>query len=173
MNTTPWIVGLVAIVVIGAGIILIGRDDADMPEDTDTNTAEETGSDTAFTGSITDLASRGGNHTCTFEHGSDAGESSGTVYISGTDMRGDFKTVAQGVTVESHMIQKDGFMYTWSPASPSGFKMKIDGTASASTGAPSGSYGDLDQSYSYECSTWSRDNSKFAIPAISFMEFSS
>lgn len=178
------IVGVVLVVVlVGAGYVvytqkannlgdaaggtsLAGSDDAGRNDTPDTPMGG------IFRGSLFDLAARGGNYICTFTAATAEGESSGTVYVSGDTVRGEFMTSAAGTTMESHMLNMGGYVYTWSPAMPTGMKMRAtQGTGDASTGTQ-GSYSDMQQEYDYDCNAWSLDTSKFALPeGVQFMEF--
>ncbi len=137
------------------------------------DTAATEGANGAFTGSIADLLSRGGDWKCTFDVDNQTSHSSGTVYVSGAKVRGDFTSQVPQVsqTVESHMIQNEGYVYVWTPLSPSGFKTKATiGTPDASTKFK-GQGVNIDQAYAYDCAPWTADQSLFAPPAgITFME---
>ncbi len=78
-------------------------------------------------------------------------------------MNGSFSTVAEGRTMESSFIMKDGFIYSWSPAYPSmGVKMKT----AVSTGETKDAYvWNAEQIGDYDCEAWTADASKFDIPA--------
>ncbi len=116
-----------------------------------------------FKGSMKALIARGGNYKCTFKQDTEVGTSTGTVYISGNEMRGDFSSVVAvaNTTIESHMISDGEFMYTWSPLMPGGMKMKIDSTATAE-GSSQGF--DTNQELDYECDLWTRDGTVFNLP---------
>lgn len=130
----------------------------------------ETSEENSFSGSLIELSSRGGNYVCTFTHSSEVAESTGTVYISGTNLRGDFSSQVQNMRIESHMIRKDGFLYTWSPMAPTGFKIPetmAEGNGDAEMQAK---YSDINQAYSYDCQAWTPEESRFALPAMTFQQ---
>lgn len=143
----------------------------DMTEDGAAGGSAQGASDGTFTGSIGDLAKRGGNYECTFTTDTAQSKSSGTVYVAGFQIRGDFTSVAAGQTVETHMVQDGGYDYVWSSAAPMGFKSKVTNTAPAAGYAPtSGTQDTMGESYSYKCVPWTVDKSKFALPAgVQFM----
>ncbi len=121
-----------------------------------------------FSGTFADLAKRGGNYICTVDHSTDVTRTSGTTYIAGDRIRGDFSSQVQGFNVDSHMVMKEGFIYTWSSMAPAGFKIpagEAEGDADAQMQAQ---YADMKQSYEYDCSPWSVDESKFTLPSITF-----
>ena len=129
-----------------------------------------------FSGSAKELMARGGNNKCTFTQEVENSKSTGTVYISGQKLRGDFKSdvTAAGVnmSVESYMISDGEFMYTWSSMMPTGFKVKIVDTSATATTAPSSQQSfDSNQKLEYSCVSWTPDESQFMLPAtITFKE---
>lgn len=126
----------------------------------------------AFTGSFFDLATRGGNYTCDVGSAGAANDTTGTVYVSGTNLRGDFTTVAGGKTTTSHMLKLADTMYVWSSAMPQGIMMKATammGQSGATAAQGSGVSGT--QSYGWNCSATGADASKFAKPTgIDFID---
>lgn len=166
---------LAVVIVAGAGFLLFGNSNSSsegdvMMKEGDSMMQKEEG---AFSGNLMDLAKRGGNYKCTFAHEFDAAQSSGTVYVAGDKIRGDFtsEVVAANLTVESHMIQSGGYTYMWSPMTPNGFKAKTTTEGGSGSAAPSGQYADLTQEYAYNCSSWSVDQSMFELPSgIQFVE---
>jgi len=140
--------------------------------DSGANITEE-GTSGMFSGSLADLMRKGGAYKCTFDQVIEAGTSRGTVYVSGQKIRGDFSTIAQGVTMESHMISDGEWTYTWSPMMPQGFKAPVtasDNTQGTNT-QTSGSYTDMNQMMNYDCDPWSVESNSFTPPAgITFMQ---
>lgn len=107
-----------------------------------------------------------------------AGKSSGTVYVAGGKMRGDFTAVLPtgGKKVESHMIVDGDMTYIWSPEGMGrGMKMRMpavsaepgaNAAAEPAEGAPS-----WDAAYDYRCSAWTPDSAKFTPPSdVEFMD---
>lgn len=134
------------------------------PSETPTTTSD-TAADNKFNGSLSDLQSRGGDYKCSFVQTNDGSDSTGTIYISGKKMRGDFNTtvkLAADMKVESHMISDGEFIYNWSSMVPTGFKMAIDQDATA-TPSTSQSF-DYNQKLDYDCEVWTKDEAKFALP---------
>jgi hypothetical protein len=141
---------------------------SDSTEET-TPTSDETAT-AEFKGSMKALIARGGNYKCTFKQDTEVGTSTGTVYISGKEMRGDFSSVVTvaNTTIESHMISDGEFVYTWSPLMPTGMKMKVDTTA---TTEESTEGFDTNQELDYECNPWTRDETVFSLPeGVTFTE---
>lgn len=128
----------------------------------------------AFTGSWNDLVKRGGNYVCEVNHSSKLDATTGKVYVSGTDVRGDFVSMVNGASVESHMLKKADTMYVWSSAMPQGMMMSatmMEGQGSA--GATEGAGQQAGQSYDWNCSATGADAAMFVVPKdVQFMDMS-
>jgi hypothetical protein len=171
------LLGVVAILVIGGGAYFL-MNGAPAGEQGTQNMNQESSADTssggAFSGSIADLSARGGEWKCTVDSSANTGAgqaiSSGTVYVSGKSVRGDFTTSVQGFgTVESHMIADGSNVYVWSSAMSQGFKMNMTASGGSGSAATSGQGMDINQNYSYDCQPAQASASLFAPPAnISF-----
>ena len=171
------IIGLVVLILLVFGGYYIMNMNGDTSTDTDTQAMGDETSNTmmgtndtstsggAFSGSLVELAKRGGTYKCTFSSGTAASESSGTVYVSGQNIRGDFTSLASGMTVESHMIQTGGYVYVWSPMMPQGFKTKTTAGTAPGTAGATGQYADMNSRYDYNCTPESASASMFTLPA--------
>jgi hypothetical protein len=178
MNTKV-IVGLTVVGVLGVGAYLfMGNKGTSVAEVAMPESSREAAAG-PFTGSVFDLAQRGGSWKCTVDTtattGAGAAMSAGTVHVSGTSVRADFTTTIAGMgPVESHMITDGSFAYTWTSMMPRGFKMKVDSTQTAQADATSQTSGegmDAHQSYTYNCEKESPDATLFTPPSsISFVE---
>lgn len=130
------------------------------------STSSSSSSTIEFTGSLEELATRGGSYKCVFDHKTDIGESTGTVFISDKHIRGDFnsvvKVMSQTTNIESHMISDGDFTYTWSPSMPNGLKLPVNKTASSSANSSQGF--DYSQKLDYKCDSWTIDPNKFVLP---------
>ncbi len=150
--------------------IVLAPEGEEVVADTPAPAEQEVGT---FQGSAKDLMARGGDHKCTFTQEVENSKSTGTIYISGTKMRGDFNSnvLAGGTTMdlESHMISDGATMWTWSNMMPTGFKMAVDQSAQAG-GQQQGFDANVDLEYT--CINWAPDQSQFVVPsAITFTEF--
>lgn len=155
---------IVAVVVLGgaAAFLMMNQGGAPVAQNV------EGGGNTegAITGSLSDLLSRGGDWQCTFSVKNEVSESSGTVYVSGQTLRGDFISAVPQLNqdIDSHMIQKDGSVYVWTSLSPQGFK------SAATIGTPDGTTAfsqqgiDINQQYAYNCTPWTVDPAQFELP---------
>lgn len=125
----------------------------------------------SFSGSFADLMNRGGNWVCAVDHSTVVSETDGKVYISGKDIRGEFSVEAPYIgNILVNMIADGSDVYSWTSVTPQGVKSpqsSIEGDGGTET---SGQVIDANQELTYDCQPWSRDDSKFAIPEINFME---
>jgi hypothetical protein len=117
-----------------------------------------------FTGTMAQLASRGGAYKCTFDASTAAAQSTGTTYVSDGKVRTDFKTVAGGVPVQSHMIQTGGYIYMWTTIAPTGVKIKV-GPVDSTPAGQNAQYNAANASYTYDCQGWTADVSEFQFPS--------
>lgn len=165
------IIGIIAaIVIVGGGGYWFasqngnGSDTAGMPVPNENATEQER----TVSGSLADIWKQGGNYMCTVSVTDPNAVSSGTVYIAGDRIRGDFTSQTQGQSVQSSMIRMGGMVYTWTNLYPQGFK-----TPSIDTSDPFGGSGDagsVPAGAGYDCDPWTPDESKFELPpGVTFM----
>ncbi len=108
-----------------------------------------------------------GSYKCDVKQAVSDFENNGTVYLSNGNVRGEFTTVAEGRTLDTSFIARDGYTYTWSSALPQmGFKTKmVTTTAETDDAKLSAQYSwNADQIGDYTCVPWTADASKFNIP---------
>lgn len=121
-----------------------------------------------------DFVKQGGSYECTIKQYVAGTETSGTAFIGEGMIRGEYSTQTQGLTVNTSVIVRDGFAYTWTSMAPTmGFKAKVveDTTTNAATSI-SGSYSfNAEQIGDYDCKAWAFDAGKFTLPAgVTFRE---
>lgn len=191
---TNWIIGLViaVVVVVGGGYVLmsggysmeeggvtVATGDVTGDGAEDTTAAKEMDKSTpklmekvSFTGSWMDLVKRGGTYVCEVDHSSAVDISSGMVYVSGTDVRGDFTSKTAAGTVQSSMLKKGDTVYVWGGGMEQGVMMKATMMEGTAAGAPTtGDVVDMKQEYGWNCTSAAPDASMFALPAgIEFMD---
>ncbi len=175
---------LIGLMLVTAGVLIIkggvekSSEDLVVEEaqDQDVVATTDVSSEGKFNGSVKDLMARGGDHECSFTETNDMSDSTGQVYISGSKIRGDFNTTVKAVSdmkVESHMISDGEFVYTWSSMLPTGMKMPVVESSSATTSTDSQTF-DYNQKLDYDCRPWTVDASKFVVPTeIKFTEIKS
>jgi hypothetical protein len=125
-----------------------------------------------------DFIKQGGSYQCTVNQYIDAGYTSttkGTVYISGGNIRGNYNVQVQGMSIDTSVIVRDGFVYTWTSLANIGYKAPVaadvDGAQAAQTGTgTSGTFTwNTDMIGDYDCNPWTADASQFTLPTgISF-----
>lgn len=170
MEKSKIISGVIVLAVIAVGVYLITSRTENSSENTDTTTTDTTNKKMPFS----EFVKAGGSYKCEVKQYMSDMENSGTVYISGGNISGKYTTVAEGMTVESSFVMKDGYSYTWSDMMPGiGFKVKVNTTINPDgTTSTSDTYSwNAEQIGDYNCEPWTFDASMFALPAnISFTE---
>lgn len=174
-------IGVLAVILVLAVLAVVGAGvyKARQNESEDTEVSELEGEMMATTSAqmsgsrLRELFNLSRDAVCNFS-GSEAGvQSSGTVYISSNMMRGDFvmKATSTG-TINTHMVRKGNEVYVWTGAQ--GAKMEMgDLLVKSTTTTQSNASLDLDKKVDYKCESWSKDESKFALPTnIKFTDLS-
>ncbi len=161
------IIGAVVIIVVLAAFFMIQKSNPAAPsESADSTQKESSDSLNNFAkGSIASLLTAGKNVTCSLKY--PEGKGTGTVFVSGKKVRGDFTTATDAAKeFKTSMIQDGEYAYIWSDADKKGTKIKVSGLPSPSPVANSKTdTSDINQEVDLSCSTWSADPSKFAVPA--------
>ncbi len=134
---------------------------------------------TAAPRSLFDFLTMAGSQKCVFSDS--ASHTSGTVYLAGGKMRGDFQSDENGTKQASHMMHEGNFVYFWIDGQPQGYKMSL--SAMKANTATSGASNEQSNPFqklntqtkaSYSCSPWSGDQAGFALPKnIKFLDFTS
>lgn len=141
-----------------------------MVQPANSDTSAPTGKRMAFS----EFIKQGGSYKCTVRQDVGGVQTEGTTYMSGGMIRGEYSTKVQGMDVNSTMIVRDGYTYSWTSMMPNtGFKVKVAANATGDTSAPtSGSYSfNAEQIGDYNCEAWTADASKFTLPSgVTFQE---
>lgn len=164
MKTTHIVLGLIAIGILAAAAwYLVLAAPTDRAENTEERSESVAGT---FTGSIADLARRGGSHRCTLSSSTNGVSTDGVVYVSGEKVRGDFtSTIPQFGPVESHMLADGERVHTWTSVMPTGYSMlqtKAENTEEVAVGGQSVG---VNQAYTYDCAPWSPEQERFELPS--------
>lgn len=167
----PALIGLIAaIVILGGGAWYFSSHQA--PGAAGPN--QMAGAPGNGAGTLSTLMALTGSFTCSVATAAGDTQSSGTVFISNGQMRGDFNstTKASETVIETHLIKAGGYTYTWSSAAPQGVKFADSAVPANTSGTGSQGVDDKTQ-VTYSCTPWSEDPSKFAPPStVSFMDMS-
>lgn len=165
---------LVGILVVGVGYFAFKphkiKENGEVAGDT---TEQSAGKKMAFS----DFVKQGGAYKCEVKQYLSDFENTGTVYINGENISGNYNTVAEGRKIDTSFILRDGYSYTWSSMAPNmGFKVKVDTTNAGADGDAStqGTYSwNAKQIGDYNCEPWTVDESKFELPkGVTFTDFS-
>ncbi|HZS42791.1 MAG TPA: hypothetical protein VFA52_01090 [Candidatus Paceibacterota bacterium] len=126
----------------------------------------------ASNGTLRNLLAMGKNVMCTIDESTASSSLMGTMYIAGTNMRGDFTSSFNGsAKLDSHMIRNGDIMYAWSGSQGAKMTYNTSDMSNASANSKSQSNVNLDQKVNYHCSSWSPDNSKFSAPTnVNFID---
>lgn len=171
MNKQMMIIGGIVLVIalVGAGAFFMMNK---AQPSTAENMAPVDGIESAQTGtkaSIKSLIGANKNVNCTISYPD--GKGSGTVYVAGAKVRGDFTFKSEETQMQTSMIQDGEYMYMWNGSQ--GTKMSIDSVPSASPTASTQQTADLDSEVDMDCSNWSVDESMFEVPAdVKFTDMS-
>lgn len=124
--------------------------------------------------SLIDLLAQGKNQSCTYSTTTaNNTESSGTVYISGKNMRADFAVTVEGKKNTGSMVRDENFSYIWGMGMAQGIKMKNSAVESPSSITQNSQNFDPNAKVDYKCVPWTPNNSVFTPPTdIKFSEFS-
>ncbi len=163
---------IVGIGLVGYGLYVAFTGNNTMPttNSDDMEVTESSGKKMAFA----DFVKQGGSYKCNVNQNIEGSTTVGTAYISGGMIRGEYSTQAQGININTSLIVRDGYTYTWSSmAAGMGFKSKVvDSNASDTNTGMSGQYSwNAQQIGDYDCEEWAPDMTQFELPGgITFRE---
>ena len=158
------IIGIVVVIIVVGAVWAMANKSAptNSPADPDT---KNTNTNAAKAQSLKALLAANTPQECSFQTTVDTSTSEGKVYMARGMMRGDFTLVSGDETFTSHMITKDGSVYSWVENMTTGFKTSIDAGTGANTENGQKEAVDMDQELNYDCQPWSADASTFELPA--------
>lgn len=116
---------------------------------------------------FTEFMKKTGSYKCTVTQTVATMTTNGTVYLDSGKVKADFAVSVAGQSINTSMIVRDGYSYTWTSNSPTkGFKTKIaTNTTGNSSSSPKGTYTwDGSQIGEYSCDAWVAEASMFEIP---------
>lgn len=174
-----WVV-LVGILAVGGYLTLNPKspDSVDSTTQMETN-LEETQNisaepDASKKMAFSEFIKSGGAYKCTVSQNVSDVSSQGTVYIDGDKIKGEFNSSVGGLNVDSNLIVRDGYTYSWSSMTPNlGFKVKAQAPEAVDTATKtSDTYSfNAEQIGEYDCSPWAVDSKMFEIPSnVKFQE---
>jgi len=167
------VLGVVAVIVI-AGAFLMNRQNVPLTTNNSSENSvilDETVEQAQAPQSLRDLMDLSANQMCTF---SDEAGNSGTVYIGGGKMRGDFVSTMNDQAPGTHMVLNNSNIYTWFDGGEEGFKVSLAEIEKLSNfGEDDQKSVNLDEPKNFDCSPWTVDNSMFNLPDIEFRDLGS
>lgn len=123
--------------------------------------------------SFSEFLKGGGTYKCNVKQYVGDIETNGTVYMNGDMIRGEYNTEVQGVKVDTSLVVRDGYTYTWNSMIPSmGLKIKAAASNESMNSETSGSYAfNAEQIGDYDCENWAVDATMFELPTgVNFQE---
>ena len=120
-----------------------------------------------------DFMKQGGSYKCSITQKIGDMDTKGTMYMHNGMVRGEYNAKIQGTEVDSTLVVRDGYTYTWSSMAPNmGFKIKsLNESVDKST--PTGELGGFDSTQigDYDCQPWRGDSAAFDLPkSITFTD---
>lgn len=167
---------LAAVVVIG-GIWYVSSKDA--APATESVVGSQTETEATLTEGTTvsnpsELAAKGGQFKCTFSMVDPNTTSSGTVYIEGDKVRGDFVSTVKAVnqTVETHTLSDGSYSWTWTGNTNTGFKFPVIKGGYGGGGTSGGmDFSAFGANTSWKCVSAKFEASTFAVPTtVNFIQ---
>ncbi|MES2994713.1 MAG: hypothetical protein V4681_01610 [Patescibacteria group bacterium] len=162
MKIVMWVLGGILIAGAGTYAAMSMDGEAQVEKDTaDTNTTGVT--------SISALLSLPIPQKCEFTDETGAAKTSGTVYVSGGKMRGDFVANAAGTEYHAHTIMDGATAHSWVDETKIGVKSAM--SVSSDTAVSSNQGLDASKNLEYRCVPWIPDTAVFELPTnISFID---
>ncbi len=172
------VVGICIIIGLGATVLFGKKTQIEQPAPENTNTQEVPSQSTSNIDEplpapgtkkipFAQFFAQGGSYVCTVNQYVENMESKGTTYMHNGMIRGEFSTAMQGMIMDTHMIVRDGFTYTWSSMMPTmGYKVPVQASGEADiTTTTNGTYSfNAEQIGDYDCEAWSPDLNRFELP---------
>ncbi len=162
------ILSIVAVLLVGAIAVAVVRSKEGTSDDTATSTPA---TENKVSGSILDLTKMGGERKCTWTTSQGGVTMTGTISIARGKFRTDVETEIPGAgPIVAHSIGDGEYVYSWTSATPQGFKMKMNSEV-GTTDSNRQETQALTADYSFDCDSWDAESGQFALPSgITFTE---
>jgi hypothetical protein len=161
------VVGILILVgAVGAFLYSQSRPSSDTANTTTASQVSETPEEGAIQSTITEILAGGREAKCTFTAGDENGQTSGTVYTSGQNARGDFTTTVNGDETMTHMIKDGETFYMWGDSLATGVKMVMNINELSENLENNDQFQSFnpDQEMDIDCVSWTRDATLFSPP---------
>ncbi len=156
---------IVAVAVIGGGAWYV-------TQQSEEGTEEQKATGTMNTGTYATLLALGGSQECQVSVMNPDAPATGTVYVSGDEVRSDVVATPEGTSITAHMIKTGGYLYMWTDMMPQGVRVKESAAAEMADENQTATGFNTSTEVSYSCKPWIVDASKFEVPgSVTFMEF--
>ncbi len=115
--------------------------------------------------SFTEFMSKGGSYKCDITQVVATMTTKGVVYMHDALVRAELSNSVAGQSLNTTMIAKDGYMYSWTSLTPNkGYKTKISTAGSGLKNQATTYTWNGGQVGDYNCEAWSADDSFFELP---------
>lgn len=167
MATSKILYIVIGLAVVGGGAWwALSGTSSETGEQESTEVSATTDSPETFSGNFQALLARSGSHKCEMSTTTNGVTTSGVIYVANGNVRGDFSSaVPQYGTIESHMISKEGFVYTWTSMSSQGFKFPVAVDGAVNTSGNTQADALLKTNYSYTCTPTTVTSAQFELPS--------
>jgi hypothetical protein len=113
---------------------------------------------------FSEFMKKGGSYKCSVTQNMATMTTQGTIYIHDKMVKGNFSVSLAGQTIQTNMIVRDGYSYTWTNSTPTtGIKTKIATSASGKTSTSTMTWTG-EQIGDYSCVAWVTDDTVFELP---------
>ncbi len=121
---------------------------------------------------FTEFMSKGGSYKCDVTQVVATMTTKGTVYMHDALVRAEFSNSVAGQSLNTTMIARDGYMYSWTSLTPNkGYKTKLAAEATPKPGQPATYTWNGSQVGEYDCKEWKADDTLFDLPkSVTFTE---
>ena len=113
--------------------------------------------------SISYLLSLKQSLSCTVDAVAAGARRTGTIYVAGGKMRGDFSGLVNGVAAKTSMIDNGTRVYVWTDGATTGLELLAASSVNGSVIASHGGIA-LSSDFSFACSRWTEDQNLFVPP---------
>lgn len=166
------IVGLL-IIVFGIGAYFLSQNKASNSSLKNTSKTPETTSTKSAESTLKELIASKVPVKCSYSTDAGTAKITGTVYVSGGKVKGDFTTMAGKTAISGHMVTDEKYVYTWTDGTNQGYKFAIDTNTQTKEAAESNTQKpDFNQKFNYSCSPWIPDSKMMELPKnVTFTTF--
>jgi hypothetical protein len=172
-SSSKVILSIIVILVIAAIAFALARSNGD-DNGTATTTPNGNGTstgETAFSGNLFALASRGGDWNCTWSSEQDGVDLDGSVLVSGGKFKSDVTISGVGMNATAHTIGDGAYVYSWQDGATTGVKIAAAQGAGALEVSGGTQTVPLTGEYNYDCDPWTANVSAFTLPSnVTFQE---